>query len=332
MNFSREDIEEIIIQKLSILDNEESKNKTEDLRFPLIYDAFNSKFGKNLEEKCRDLTLFIEASMLLISIIKKREKLQQNIHKLFEGGLEMSLEEEEDSEARQFAEAVEPLKSFIFSKDSSDSDDKEPDVLSKKGIQELRIVQRCSAYYILALYAYIDVYLEQLFEKYFKKKIPKDESKFLLNFPERGGIKKRVKYLSQIIKRELPEQFDEFYMKYDGLNDKIAFELLIETRHKVAHKNPLPELNKLRSRFRKHYKKAKEHRDILIEGISNFKFFENDEEDHKQLSINMKANMTKLFNLIFKDIHLAFFFLEVGLSCIRYLALIEELARKKYKI
>lgn len=51
MNFSREDIEDIIIQKLSSLDNEESKSKTEDLRFPLIYDAFNSKFGKNLEEK-----------------------------------------------------------------------------------------------------------------------------------------------------------------------------------------------------------------------------------------------------------------------------------------
>ena len=332
MNLTQEIIKEIISQKLKILDAKESKNKTEEIGFPLIYDSFSSKFGRNLEEKCRDLTLFTETSMLLISIIKKRDKFQKTIYKLMEGALKMSLEEEDDSEAKQFAEAIEPFKSFLFSKDSSDSDNKESDLLSEKGMQELKIVQRCSAYYVLALYAYIDVYLEDLFEMYFKKKFPEDENNLLDKFPYKRGVKERVKYLSQFIKKELPELFDEFYKNYDGVNDKLAFELLIDTIHLVAHKNPLPELNKLRSKFKQHYKKAKNHRDVLIKEISTKDFLMNDEDGKNQIPDDIKKSISKFINIIFKDIHLAFFFLEVGLSCIRYLALIEELTIRKYNI
>ncbi len=333
MGLSKEEVEDLIKQKLSSLEAEESRNKTEDLGFPLLHKVFISKFGKNLEKKCADLIEFTELSMLIISIVRKRNKIEKYYRKILDEGLRMSLEEDEESESRRIAEAIEPIKSFIFSNDTSNLDKKETDVLSKKGIQKLKIVERCSAYYIFALYAYIDVYLKELFENYFKKKISEQERDLLKSFPERGGVKERMKRLLQIIRKDLPEQIVEFYNNYNGLNDKLAFELLLVTRHDIAHANPLPKLEKLRSKFRKQYNKAKEKRDFLIEGFLGYKFFENgDENEENLISSKMKKTITNFFSDILKDIHLSFFFMEIGLSCIRYLAIIEAVTRKKYNI
>ncbi len=332
MRFSKEEIEAIIKQRVNFLESEVLKTKNEEFSFPLIHDIFSSKFGKNLEEKCRDLTGFTELSMLSISIVNKSKKLKTFSRKLFDEGLKMSLEEDEDSDVRKMAEALIPIKSLLFSKNSSDSNDKTPDVLSKKGMQKMKVTQRCSAYYIFAFYAYIDVYLDELYKNYFKKKVPDEEKDLLKGFPERGGVKERTKSLLQLIRRDLPEQMDEFYGCYNGLNDKTAYELLIDTRHEIAHANPLPELRKLRNKFRKQYSEAKKKRDTLIERIGVNLFEEEDKKKEVLISSKMKKTYSKFVTNLFKDIHLAFFFVEIGLSCLRYLSIIEEIARMKYNI
>lgn len=323
MIFSKDEVEAIVKQKLSFLESEEAKTNTEDFRFPLIYNVFDSKFGKEFEEKCRDLTLFTEIAMLTISSVNKGKKLQKFYEEMLDETIKKTLEEDEDSDAKKIIDALLPVKSLIFSKDSSDSKDSSTNVISKKGFRKLKVTQRCSAYYIFAFYAYIDVYLVDLFNNYFKKKLPED---LLQDFPDRGGIKERTRSLLQIIRKDLPEQLNQFYKNHGGLDDKSAYELLIDTRHEIAHANPLPELKKLRNKFRKQYSKAKDKRDSLIENIIGFKLFD-EEDDSKNvlLSPEMKKTISNFAIILFKDIHLAFFFVEIGLSCIRYLSIIEEI-------
>lgn len=147
-----------------------------------------------------------------------------------------------------------------------------------------------------------------------------------MEFPEKGGLKKKNRKVLQILKQELPGQLDDFFKKYQGLNDKHAMDLFIDLRNDIAHDNPLPELKNLRRKFPKHYKKAKDKRDAFVEKILVFQEFTNNNKDGEAvLSQKSKKKIASVLGDFFKDIHLFIFIIEIGFSCIRYLSVIEEL-------
>ncbi len=331
MDLSQDDVHCIISQKLALIETEELTNKSKYFGFTLLDKVLESKFGKKLESKCADLTIFTEAIILLVSIVNKRPKLEPYYNKLIDEGTEMFLKNDTEKENHEITEAILTLRPHIFPVFGSAEDKKNEDVLSKKGMQELKIVQRCSAYYILALYAYIDVYLDEYFEKLLKKKIPLEEREKLDGYPKKGGIKDKTKFLLKVMGDKLPEQIDGFYFDYKGINDKAAFDLFLETRNSIAHANPLPKLEKLRSKFRKQYKKAKEKKDYIIDSIVKFDFSDNkDKKKRTEPSSEMKKAFTNILNTVLKDIHLAFLFMEISQSCIKYLAIIEEITQFRY--
>ena len=269
------------------------------------YEFFRTEIGKKFEDQFEDLMNFATLSNFLSQIpylytifSDWLNNIQKKTFEKYKGKVERNedLSEEEQKEVKDIftGELSKVLK-------STKTNQKLKDTVSG-------FMERINSYFFLAYYAYLDVYVNSLFD-FLKSRLEPDMYVLL---QEKFDSKKYKNDQINVIKNSIilisPEDFGSILK---GRTWKESFDALIDRRHFMAHEDPLARYQMLKERFKKVVKKAEKR-------VKEFpKQFVSKKEDIKLFSKffdKIKINLTILFSLI-----------EIGNDCYSYLALIDTL-------
>ena len=132
-----------------------------------IIECFPTRYGKQLAENYVDLGTFVMTMSTLPKLISSRF----NIFEFFLSGEIIKIIEKKDRDIDK--EELAKIKSFLSSinellennKDKSANTDIEKFSEEIKEFEELHIPERINAYYILALYAYLETYSKEMYKE-----------------------------------------------------------------------------------------------------------------------------------------------------------------------
>jgi len=279
---------------------------------------FNTDFGKNFENNCKDLFQFTTVAYkpYLYVILKQYYEpyiFSENFYEKAKKQFELELRGEKKKNTLQ---ALLLLKSIKNETPKEKEEPQEQDLMSFETLEEIKLIPRLVAYFVLTIYAYIDVFIDASYN-YICEKAPRkifpDLSK---EFHRSNKIKEQLNSLIRILNKELPGMISKAYRKISITDNKAAFSCIIKLRNEIAHVNPLPKIDELKKNFSKQYKNAKK---ALLE--FGKKFFDEIPEPKTEL----ERDFLNISKKVLTEFEILFVIIEIGLSAMTYLALFEKL-------
>lgn len=271
------------------------------------YEFLKTKPGKIFQDNFVELMGIVNLSNfsaaispIILRIIKSFDKSWNDFTPDFK---DKALKKENLSES----ELTDSLDLFIEKFLTIDSDKNLDEIISK-------ILNIINSYYFLALYAYIDLYSMSLY-KFIISQLEEDELyETVIGFNAMENPSKRIWSIKKTLNVIDDEKFDELR---NGRTWKESFEMLIELRNFIAHRDPKLRISLLEERFPRALKsKAKKQ----IKKVFNHQAFI--QLDNQVLSKIKEITESYLLTL--------FLLKEIGKECYGYLALIDNLIDNKF--
>lgn len=316
-----------LLQLMEEID-EHLKEEKGDLTF------FCTEFGEEFEDNYLDLMRFADIATLLPTLVKPAMKLNQaatsgEFLNYIEEGAEFAenlsarqkeqvktivtrMKEDWDQLA-QITPVKEELPKALESED--ESEDAETDV--EGFLDELQILPRIIAYFIFALYSYIDVYSMHLVQFLMAISNVEEFYRLLTQFKVGQNPHHRIK---EILKgtdaKNLSDPLEHLLEAGHWETHQKAFADLIGLRNHVAHRKPLTTPQEFQKKFPQFSKRAKQEAEKLQEKVQ---------------SVIPQETLPSSFSALFLDLFSGdlvenfFMIRQLATSCYRYLALIDNL-------
>ncbi len=219
-----------IINQLDDLNNRVKKDTP-------IFDGFKSEPGKEFQTSFNELLGFISLGNLALGGIELYPLIQEiikNIYKKLPRDMKRKAINEESFSDLEIEESKPLIKNIAYNLvNSFEPNDELKEKLSN-------FIERINSYFFLALYAYMEYYIEKLYESIrcnFDKKDILDLDE-LIN--KRGDLNKKINKIKNKLK--LVNRF-EFGDLIRGKSWKKNFDNFLCSRHFMAHKTPLARIN-----------------------------------------------------------------------------------------
>jgi len=324
------EIDEIIKEKLLLVDNSENQDY-----------FLDTVFGQEFEDKYNDLTQSIISLIVIPEIMKNTKLFKEGFTKdtLFENLQALinqaDLSEEEDEQAVSLVEEIEGLwdTGMVKLEELMSLTSKREEVIENSSVEEtdqldddkdwienldvLNITDRMNGYFVLSLYAYLEMYVMSLIQAVLSKLEPGDIYSGLREFRYTNnpmdGIKGVIKLLGDQAKQDFTHLIkqDSYYQNY-----KDAFEKLHEIRNKVAHKQPIASYNELMNTFPYLQKSLKE---MIAEMNTSY----------QDIGLPLADD---LFKGMVNSIGPAMILVELSKFCLKYLIIVESFVTSRSAI
>lgn len=288
------------------------------------FSIFETEFGKNFENNCKDLFSFIIVAYSMQLLTSLRKVYEEYI---FSEDFFRKAEEQIDFElgGKKKKDALKALSLLRIINQMGTSETKntnENDLFSQEALQELNIVSRLIAYFVLTLYAYVDVFIEESYCYICEKASREKLTSIIEEFQKSKRIIEKLKSLISSMDKNLPEYISESYKQLSNCDDKATLAYTLKLRNDIAHANPIPEIDILKKDFTQQWCNAQKTSKKIKED-----FFANLPEPKTELERDMLEGADKLL----KKFDSLFLIIEIGFSCMKYLALFEKLLTFFYK-
>ncbi|MCK5158934.1 MAG: hypothetical protein KAR08_07245 [Candidatus Heimdallarchaeota archaeon] len=310
-------------------------NKLENIK-ENFEDHFQTKFGKEFTENCKELEDYVKSGYV-VPIITKLYKIIRN----FLGSediistINTMIEETTTFEPEQKRLAHMGLNDLhIEVKQDDGSFDK-----FENQISDLRIINRMTEYYILKLYAYLEIYSISLFQHIISNietdiifdvlsKIPRTSNPIsmiealLKSFIIEEKRDLKYKQRNKTLYSELIEQITKTAWEYDFY----YVEEFIKFRNIIAHRKKLASHDEFEKTFPNQVKSANERLNLEVKNIKKSDEFIKIRNFFVHMGI--EEFVLKELHDLFEDMKFLLTIDEIGKSCFRYILLIDNIITK----
>ncbi|MHA1223336.1 MAG: hypothetical protein ACTSP3_08790 [Candidatus Heimdallarchaeaceae archaeon] len=297
-----------------MIDDINKKRNREELD---IKNYFMTESGKKFAENYFDLSYFIAMITIIPPFINSREKilkfifsgeLLKLIEKYINNGENITKEEFTKIEniIASFQELIKENKESVIEQQSTETEE------ITETLEQLKVTERIIAYYIFALYAYLEVYSKSLYKSVIihidnKKLYPIQSSKDLFSNPY-DTIKVLLKNISDS-NANLNLLLDRVLHRKSWITKKEALVKVIELRNEIAHNKPILQIEELRRKFKKETRDANREKNNTI----------------KEMKKNIPEKIYSLFESLLEEFGTIFLIRNIGVSCVLFIVCVDKL-------